>query len=260
MRHATRRWAYRVFPLLGLGLLGLALLPAPHGVQPASWVGTAPRIADASAATSAQASSSNSAPGPQVLRASLVVPKPDGATQPETVVPLKANWSDYLPPGAAAAVASSIPAASTDGAVGNTAVNARSGPSTANPVVFTLAAGESVKIGESSGGWVHVYRPTGGDGWVFGRYLSMPGGGAPADAATPPKTVASTAPAAADNSPYARLIGRTVGIGARVAVRSRPGGAPVMMLEPGDRMQIVDSRGGWLRVVTPDGTSGWVPG
>jgi SH3-like domain-containing protein len=280
MRYAARRWIYRIVPLFGLGLVGLMLLPAPDGVHRASWVGIAPKIPDATTAApkvvpaAAVASSSTVAtdttPAPQVLNASLVVPQPaDRANQPVTAVPLRANWSDYLPAGTPAnTVATAAPSTATDGTVGGSAVNARSGPSGSNGVVFTLAAGEAVKMGETNGNWVHVYRTSGADGWVYGRYLTNPPASAGITAAPPQQArvrqvATSSASVNSDegsSSANARLIGHTVGIGGSVAVRSRPGGDAVLMLEPGDRMQIVGARAGWLRVVTEDGTSGWVPG
>ena len=133
-------------------------------------------------------------------------------------------------------------------------------------MAFVLSAGEAVKIAETNGGWVHVYRQSGEDGWVYGRYLAGHD-----TTATPPaaptqtvgaQTVAeqSAPPDAADGN--ARLVGHMVHVRDSVAVRSAPGGfaAVVTVMQPGDAMRVTDLRDGWLHVTTDDGVSGWVPG
>jgi len=278
MRYSTRTWAYRAAPVVALGLLGLMLLPGAPG-RPSSVPAATPA---APAAPSV----------PQFLRASIVVPTPAPEAKPAApaaaapalvtasvtpdasapalspavpTAPLHALWSDYFA-APATAQAPAAQAGSSDGRVGAVAVNARSGPSSGTPSRFVLAAGEAVKIAESNGNWVHVYRQDGSDGWVYGRYLA---GNAAAPAARPAPTVAtaSTAPprskpAAADrpSAANAALVGRVAAIRSPVPVRSAPGSSVMFVLSPGERVRIADSRGSWLRVITEDGYSGWIPG
>ncbi len=61
----------------------------------------------------------------------------------------------------------------------NTSVNVRSGPSTADSVVVTLPAGETVTLtGGNRDGWLSV-SATGGDGWVVAEYLGASDAGDP---------------------------------------------------------------------------------
>jgi len=73
----------------------------------------------------------------------------------------------------------SDPEPTTGTAVTNDSVFLRTGPSTADDVVRTLSAGETVTLtGANRDGWNSV-SATGGDGWVFAEYLSFgadPGG------------------------------------------------------------------------------------
>jgi SH3-like domain-containing protein len=279
MRYSTRVWLYRAAPVAALGLLGLMLIPAP-----ATRVDGSVSAPAHGAAGPAPAATTAVATLPQFLKASVVVPASAPATTgesavpapqenvptvttavastPATTVPLSANWSDYI--SGTPAPAAAAPADSTDGHVGAMAVNARSGPSTTNDTRFVLAAGEPVRIGESSGSWVHVYRQDGSDGWVYSRYLA--GAAAPA-AAAPAQRVANAAPPrtrpAASSRPSAgnaALVGRVAAIRSSVPVRAAPGSAVMFVLAPGERVRVAESRGSWLRVVTEDGYSGWIPG
>jgi uncharacterized protein YgiM (DUF1202 family) len=77
--------------------------------------------------------------------------------------------SDFL------ANSSAIYTDTTGRAVTNDSVNLRGGPSTADDVVGTLDAGETVTLtGGESDGWLSV-SATGGDGWVYGAFLGSDG-------------------------------------------------------------------------------------
>ena len=187
MRHSSWRWIFGGFPLLVVGVVALMLLPgAPNNAAAPAPAASSARTVPPSilAAAAAQARE----PGPaHVTAAALEVP----LVQPPKVIDihavgmvapkLAANWSAYVVPGMMPAVAPAAPAAAPDAPqgtvsaqIGAQAVNARSGPSSGSDVKFVVQAGEAIRIGESSGGWLHVYRSTGEDGWVYSRYVDAP--------------------------------------------------------------------------------------
>lgn len=291
MRRSVRNSLKIGVPLVAMGLVGLMLIPA----QP-EHIGTA-RIAPIAAAAKAAGlpipggakTNSIATPTPAAARleaqltgsdpgapaanksgvelASLTGSTP-ATTVPDAAEPTGTPAADAAPPATAAAPntadTSNLPA----GQVGSSAVNARSGPSAADGKLFVLQPGESVKIGETSGGWVHVYRQDGTDGWVYGRYLSS---GAPTSATSadtaPPATPARTAMAAPAQSrpaparlppPQTASMARLMNV---VPLLQRPDdfGTTLGVLQPGERVRVLNSDGRWLHVVTEDGASGWIP-
>lgn len=283
MKRSTRIWLFRIVPLLTAGTFGvLLLLPAsppaanlagdPSGAAgPSAAMALAGLVAPAPAPTAA--TSASGSPGAESQLAALVslhrpsdgAPTSAVATSP-SVTTLAAPDSPATASAATATAAAptapaALPAGVADGQVGAVAVNGRSGPSAGSAKLFVLAPGEPVKVGETSGSWVHVYRESGEDGWVFGRYLAGRG-----DAAAP------AAPVAADPAPRVAavptkrpaggdLTGRVAQVRSPVPVRAAPSSASALLfvLEPGESVRIAGSRGNWMRVVTSDGFSGWVP-
>ena len=109
------------------------------------------------------------------------------------------------------------------GRIGKSAVNVRSGPSKTNAKLGVLSAGAEVGIGETDGGWVHVWH-AGGDGWVYSDYLA---GSAKATATITVRGGRDSAKPAA----------KGVEVGSRMTARERPdaGATPTFRLKPGDR-------------------------
>ena len=149
-------------------------------------------------------------------------------------------------------------------AIGTSAVNLRAGPSTATATVTVLQPGQAVQTGETDGGWIEVTLPDGTTGWVYARYLAS---AAPTVATDSSKPSPAAGPAA--NSRKAvisgkgsdgNLEGRTARIDAPLVARSKPSGSAsgVFRTSPGERVRILDVRGNWLRIVTADGSSGWI--
>ena len=150
--------------------------------------------------------------------------------------------------------------------IGSSAVNLRAGPSTATATIGVLKPGQAVQTGESDGGWVEVTLPDGTTGWVYSRYLAS-------TAATVAAADAEQAPAAKPSKPSKTakavvkgrgsngdLEGRTARIDAALVARSKPnsGASRVFRTSPGERVKILDVRGNWLRIVTADGSTGWI--
>ena len=172
-----------------------------------------------------------------------------------------------------AALASPAPTTDLEGApvanpnlrpdsIGASAVNLRAGPSTATATIGVLKPGQAVQTGESDGGWVEVTLPDGTIGWVYSRYLASTAStlaAAPqeAPAAASSKSAKATIKGRGSNSD---LEGRTARIDAALVARSKPSrlSSRVFRTEPGERVRIVDVRGNWLRIVTADGSSGWI--
>lgn len=148
--------------------------------------------------------------------------------------------------------------------IGASAVNLRAGPSSATAAVGVLQPGQAVQTGESDGGWVEVTLPDGTTGWVYSRYLASV-------AATLAATAPEKPPAAKSETRTAKAVvkgrgsdddleGRTARIDAALVARSRPdsNATRVFRTSPGERVRILDVRGNWLRIVTADGSSGWI--
>jgi SH3-like domain-containing protein len=152
--------------------------------------------------------------------------------------------------------------------IGASAVNLRAGPSTSTAPITVLQPGQPVQTGQSDGGWVEVTLPDGTTGWVYSRYLAST---APAKTATASNDEDKPARAAKSDSKAAKAVikgkgkngqleGRTARIDAALVARSKPNGnaARVFRTSPGERVKILDVRGNWLRILTADGSSGWI--
>jgi uncharacterized protein YgiM (DUF1202 family) len=142
--------------------------------------------------------------------------------------------------------------------IGASAVNLRAGPSTATATVTVLQPGQAVRTGEMDGGWVEVTLEDGTTGWVYSRYLAS----SPAahEAAAPAEKAATRTAKAVVKGGNGALEGRTARIEASLTARAQPegGSRSVFRTEPGERVRILDVRGNWLRIVTADGSSGWI--
>ncbi len=152
--------------------------------------------------------------------------------------------------------------------IGRSAVNLRAGPSTSTAPITVLQPGQAVQTGESDGGWVEVTLPDGTTGWVYSRYLAS---SAATLAASSDTSADQTSRATKSDSEAAKAVikgkgkngkleGRTARIDAALVARSKPNGSAsrVFRTSPGERVKILDVRGNWLRILTADGSSGWI--
>lgn len=140
--------------------------------------------------------------------------------------------------------------------IGASAVNLRAGPSTATATISVLQPGQAVMTGESDGGWVEITLDDGTTGWVYSRYLASVAAPAPAKQSTVSESAADKAVVRGDRE----LEGRTARIEASLVARSRPnsGAGKLFRTTPGERVRILDVRGNWIRILTADGSSGWI--
>jgi SH3-like domain-containing protein len=143
--------------------------------------------------------------------------------------------------------------------IGDSRVNVRSGPSTADARLFGLGPGEEVVATEAHAGWTKIEDTAGRVGWVLSELL------AGTDAAAATETAATAAPAAAvalpdppaaDVSEGAAI--RTVA-GSGVSVRETPSnsGARLFALAAGEDVRVTGSDKGWLQIVDGRGRTGW---
>jgi len=255
MNRSVRRWLHRSPLFLAGGLLLLILLPGGQNPTVAVKQVTAP------------ATVASRQPSLPVARAIPVAMKSDGIDDRTSLVSASGPsnpprnvptwWANYraIPPSAAASLnATDL----KEGHVGALAVNVRSGPAADADKLFVLAAGEPVKLGETSTGWVHVYRQDGESGWVYGRYLAAQAG--TQDARQP---MGDLAGGIATNQTRQDNTGKNLTlIQFPMAVLAGPSesAALLFVLRPGDRVRFAETRGSWVRVVTEGGISGWVPG
>ena len=152
--------------------------------------------------------------------------------------------------------------------IGPSAVNLRAGPSSDTATITVLQPGQPVQTGESDGGWVEVTLPDGSTGWVYSRYLASSARLAALDPGDGNSNGNASAKTDDEDSPSSKakvkargnLQGRTARIDASLLARAQPNGGSrgVFRTEPGERVKIVDVRGKWLRIVTADGSSGWI--
>ena len=279
-----RRIWWQAVPVLLCGAAVVALLPANHPsvnhIDPAPGTGAVETHAAETQPATTQAggrADNGRTTAPGIETASLEVPDIGKASvTPVAAVtnaavgnsnPGPSGTSNDLPStadlSAPPADAPKLPDGVIDGSIGASAVNVRSGPSVDSDKRFVAQPGEAVKIGESNGNWVHVYRADGTDGWVYGRYIA---GHEPSPDVAPPATAANlsqprrSAPAADDSRDAGNLIGRFGEAHGLITARVGPNGGarPAFLLQPGDRFRISQAHGSWILIVTDDGMSGWI--
>lgn len=145
--------------------------------------------------------------------------------------------------------------------IGKSAVNLRAGPSSSTSTITVLQPGQAVQVGAMEDGWAEITLPDGSTGWVYSRYLAS------VAATLPPPEPQAAAPATEDTTVArmdvkgnGKIEGRTARVESSLAARSIPASSAriVFRTEPGERVKIVDVRGKWLRIVTADGSSGWI--
>ena len=242
---------------LGIGLIALTLIPG------------APRVAEAD--ESAASVISIASPNPDLLRhLDFEVSPPPVQAQPVKVAAIQPERIMPSAAGLAAPAAAGIMATPPDsGSVGPIAVNLRSGPSTGSATLAVLDAGQPVKTGQTSGGWIQVTLADGTSGWVYGSYLAgnvptstttAKSGPENSDAPAPRRVATAPKPRAVIHGDASDLEDRTARIASRLAAFSKPlDSAPsIFTLQPGDQVRIAQVSGDWLKVETPDGLAGWI--
>ena len=239
MARTRHFWIARLLPLIGVGVIALAVIPGD---------------------LTAGAKLLTPAPTSSTVKGFKSVPRVTPAAPPSIATPLvtKVSLTTAVPANNGVAIPwvdwSSLPARQgsspapapvlTPGRVGYSGVNVRSGPSGTAAKLFVLPAGASIETAETTNGWVHIYSG-GTDGWIYSTYLL----GKSASAST---TTATPRPQRATN------LGQVVRITAPTSLRDAPGGTPVYDLQPGERVKIAESDGNWIRVLTVSGDTGWV--
>lgn len=153
------------------------------------------------------------------------------------------------------------PSGSRELVTARTAVNMRSGPSTASPTLFVLQPDEEVAIIERQGSWARVEKTSGATGWVYGRYLGNGTDDVDTTATGSVQTAEVTKPRVERPSRQREERARERGtVLASVRLRAGPSrAAPTIgTVEPGTPLRVAERRNGWARVVVPGGISGWV--
>jgi SH3-like domain-containing protein len=144
--------------------------------------------------------------------------------------------------------------------IGPQAVNLRAGPSSDTATVTVLQPGLAVQTGEADGGWVEVTLADGTTGWVYSRYLASVAAAAPAPSGNAASDDDQTTGKAVIKGAKGDLEGRTAKITSSLVARSRPDvdAERIFRTEPGERVKIIDVRGKWIRILTADGSDGWI--
>lgn len=178
----------------------------------------------------------------------ILTPAPVAVT--ETASPPDAD--PLLPPGAETGVetadAEVPPAEPRELTTTRTALNMREGPSTSNPTVSVLRPDEKVEVLERSGSWARVQRTDGASGWVYASYLGSEANDPAPRQDTPVREASADAGEKSDD------------VLASLRLRSSPStrARTIVMIEPGTALRVAERRPGWVRVIMPDGLTGWV--
>lgn len=278
-------WAKRAVQLLSLGGVGLVVVAMMPSAQTANAVSdvpaSEPRTLQVQTPLPAKA---EVRADPAPLRVGLAVPvKVTTEAAVVTPAPVDGTWLQWIKPTVAAS-AEDIAArarlgvtepleakAPTEQAkVGRSALNVRAGPSTETARLFVLSPNEQVTVVEKDGDWAMVRNAGGESGWVASKYLVGGSFGTPepvkAARTEEPRKRAAAEPRTASvetevpEKRRSRFEAGTVSLGSDVTLRSRPSrmGQRVITLPAGERVGIVEQRGGWIRVVTQTGETGWV--
>ncbi|MDF2630567.1 MAG: putative N-acetylmuramoyl-L-alanine amidase [Symbiobacteriaceae bacterium] len=178
-------------------------------------------------------------------------------------------------------------------------LNFRKEPSMSGQVLAVLKTGERLRLMEVVGEWWRVRRSSGVDGWVNGKFMKreaqqpgtqQPGAQQPGtqqpgtqqpgtqQPVTPPpakppvvETPAPAAPswavpvlAALPPAPSVRPTGAKQVVASAAATvylgRSTVAFDPVDKVKPGEKLKFLDAAEGWVKVETPRGLKGWIPG
>ncbi|MGL5346210.1 MAG: SH3 domain-containing protein [Peptostreptococcaceae bacterium] len=125
------------------------------------------------------------------------------------------------------------------GVVTASTLNVRSGPSTSNSVITKAYKGDKVEIIESSNGWHKIKLSNGKTGWSSGDYINIVSGDSGSSTPSTGKTGTVTASALNIRS----------GAGTSYSV--------VTKAYKGDKVEILETSGGWNKVKLSNGKVGW---
>ena len=128
------------------------------------------------------------------------------------------------------------------GVVTASALNVRSGPSTSNSVITKAYKGDKVEILESSSGWHKIKLSNGKIGWSSGDYIKI--GSTDSGSTTPSTGKTGTVTASALNI--------RSGAGTNYSV--------ITKAYRGDKVEILETSGGWNKVKLSNGKVGWASG
>ncbi|WP_374711289.1 SH3 domain-containing protein [Symbiobacterium terraclitae] len=170
-------------------------------------------------------------------------------------------------------------------------LNVRREPALDAPVISRIYQDQYVRLLEMIPEWWRIQLADGTEGWVFAQYVrqatappapgtapdpgTVPDPGAAPDPGTTPGPsvpVYTEAPAAPPGTvpdiafappraPTARP-GTVAHVTAETGIYAGPNSEARRMdtVRPGDPLQLLDASGGWVRVASPQGRWGWVPG
>lgn len=184
--------------------------------------------------------------------------------EPGQPAPVQNVVAPLGPQTVAATTAVPEPAGPRELVAARTAVNLRSGPSTANPTLFVLQPDEQVAIVERQGGWAKVEARNGETGWVYGSYLGDGSVAGDADRTVTSSVEPATVRKSRAEKPIREArVERPRDTGSNLAsIRLRAGPSrnaeTIGTIDPGTPLRIAERRNGWARVVVPGGISGWV--
>jgi SH3-like domain-containing protein len=121
-------------------------------------------------------------------------------------------------------------------------------PNLAAPVVASAFHGQKALVLKRWLGWLRILLPDGTRGWVDGALIAS------AAAQQDETAHAGSEPAPTSTHPTGPTITATVRVHARPGLQ-----APVLRLAvAGTHVQVLGSRGQWVRALLPDGESGWI--
>jgi SH3 domain-containing protein len=230
----------RVLPLAVVGLGVVALVPSDFQAAARTIQQAAP------VAPAAPARVQASMPNPTLIATASPVATATALPQAQSVPDSSLSTSAgarVLPADATSdGVGTVLPDGLRNGRVGGSDVNVRADAAAGSAVLFTLPAGTALRLGETQGGWVHIYADT-RSGWVYSSLLGNGSG-----------TTAQIRPTESQSRPLSgafRLRNAT-------AVYDRPGGSRIYVLDGGERVSIAQTGGGWARIITDTDESGWI--
>jgi len=229
----------RILPLAIVGMGVLALIPS-------DFKAAAKSIEQAAPQNTAPSRVEISVPKPTLIATATPATQVTAVTTPAQTVQaagLVTSAGVQVPPTDAPSdgVGTTLPDGLRDGRVGGSGVNVRADAASGSTVLFTLPAGTALHMGETRGGWVHVYTDN-GSGWVYSSLLSQGG-----------NLSAEVRPA-----PQSRPVSGAFRLRGATAVYDRPGGSRIYTLDGGERVSIAQSTGGWARIITDTEESGWI--
>ncbi len=137
------------------------------------------------------------------------------------------------------------PSTSTAVRVNGNAVNVRSGPGTGYSVITQVNSGATLPVLGSANDWYNVGLGSGGSGWIAGWLVTA--------------VITPAAPPSRSDTTTGR---NAVVTGSVVNVRGGPGTTSnvIGQVFQGNSLAVLDQSNDWIRVMLPNGNTGWVAG